>query len=613
MSMTRASINEIVSAARRAAVRFPWVLVAAATTTVSGIALVAKWPSAGMWESILVGGSLGLPLLFAITVNNEWRAWRGFRAWTSLAAALVVLVAIAIAWTGWTRYAQPIRYGLFSATFHFMAAFLPYVGRNETNGFWQYNKHLFLRVLTTALYGVVIFAGLAAALGAINVLFKANLPGEVFAYLWIVVTAGFGTWFLLSGMPNALGDVDHRTDYPDGLRRFSQYVLIPLVVVYLVILTVYMGRVLVTREWPSGWIGYLVSFVTVTGILAWLLVQPLEERAEYAWVKAFSRGFYVALLPSVVMLWMALLKRTSQYGLTERRTIALAGTAWLTGIALFYIFSKSRNIRLIPMSLAATGLLLSAGPFSAAALSQRNQRQRLHNVLERNGMLRDGHWTRAAGDVVDADIIAINSGVYFLMQSAGPEAVRDAFDTVVADTLFAPTATAPMVSLEMPEVERFTKRVLDHLGIPRRFQTVDGLPQRYSAYRAQHVPVEAKGFDYVTTVANLGDRTVLVGGGWQLQRTADSTSLELVRDGYATVPISIDSLVQQAKLPAERVTPAEPKEPWVVDVSAPDGRGGTIRARLVISDLRARGDKGEITLEGVSGYVLLAVTAPARE
>ena len=42
---------------------------------------------------------------------------------------------------------------------------------------------------------------------------------------------------------------------------FAQYTLVPLVSMYLVILTLYFGKVVVTWDWPQGWIGYLVSLI----------------------------------------------------------------------------------------------------------------------------------------------------------------------------------------------------------------------------------------------------------------------------------------------------------------------------------------------------------------
>ncbi|MEQ1693249.1 MAG: DUF4153 domain-containing protein, partial [Gemmatimonas sp.] len=330
MRVNLPSISIVLTSARRAAMRFPFLLFAAGTTTLAALLLTRTHPNEALWLRVAAPASLGLPLLFAVTMLADARAYSWRQSLAAQGVAMLVLVGIGFAWPDWTNSGRELRYALFSVAFHLSAAFLCYIGQDAPNGFWQYNKALFLRALTTALYAVVLFAGLAAAVGAIDVLFKAELDQKIYARLWIVVTFAFGTWFFTAGIPESLASLDTRTDYPDGLRKFAQYLLVPLVVVYLLILTTYLGKVLLTREWPSGWIGYLVSFVTITGMLAWLLVRPLEDRDEYAWVKRYTRGFYFALLPAIGMLWVALFKRLSQYGMTERRYIAMAGALWLT-------------------------------------------------------------------------------------------------------------------------------------------------------------------------------------------------------------------------------------------------------------------------------------------
>src|ERR1019366_1190611 len=122
----------------------------------------------------------------------------------------------------------------------------------------------------------------------------------------------------------------------------------------------------------------------------WLLVRPLEERAEYAWVKTFTKGFYIVLMPAIVMLWLATWKRVAQYGITEPRYFLVVLSLWLAGIALYFTFSRSRSIKLIPASLCAVALLTFAGPTGAFTVSRASQVNRLRNLFKRNELLPNG-------------------------------------------------------------------------------------------------------------------------------------------------------------------------------------------------------------------------------
>lgn len=606
MRMNLPSVSVVVAAAGRSVQRFPMVLLAAAIATFGALMLIGKDADEQLWSQLLAAGSLGLPLFFAVTMLVEARALPA--RWQLLlhGAAAAVLVAIAAVWPGWTDSARLLRYAMFSTAFHLLAAFLCYAGVSAPNGFWQYNKALFLRFLLSGLYAVVLFAGLAAAIGAIDVLFKAELESRIYAQLLSVVTFAFGTWFFVSGVPEPLSALEERTDYPDGLRKFAQYLLIPLVVVYLLILTTYLGKVVMTREWPSGWIGYLVSFVTITGMLAWLLVRPLEDREEYAWVKRYTRGFYFALLPSIGMLWVALLKRVLQYGTTERRYIALAGALWLTGIALFYIISRSRSLKILPATLCVVVLLLSAGPIGAFSVSRRDQTRRLERVLVRNGLLSNGLMVRSTRAVSDSDVVAIGSGVWYLRNTHGVHALDRWLPDSVRRQLVS-TDTGPSYSV----IERQATFVVANLGLPfrRGGAAPAGLGFFYSS--GERTVITVSGFDLVVPVSNWMRDSLPMDRGLFARFDADSGTIIVTRGGANVLTLATDSILRRAaQLVAEdrlRIAPPtrESRPPLVVERSA-----AGIRARLRVGTIAGRGVAPNYRLSELNGHLLIAFETP---
>jgi hypothetical protein len=518
-----------------------------------------------------------------------------------------------------------VRFGLALAACHFAAAVAPFVARPDpTQGraFWQCNRVLFQRALLTALYAVVLFAGLGGALGALDALFDVNVRPDWYARLWITLVFGFGTWFFLAGIadpPQALGDSD---EYPDALRRFAQYVLIPLVVVYLAILTAYFGKVLVTQRWPSGWIGNLVSAVTIAGLLAWLLVHPLEGQAAHRWVRPFTRGFFVALLPAIGMLWAALAQRVGQYGLTARRVIALAGALWLTGMALHYLRGRSRAIQLIPLSLALVTALLTAGPVSAIALAVRNQRGRVDEALTRQAMRQDGRWVpardtlafREAGRRADAAIIA--GGVRYLAEVEGADAFADA----LPDSVLRPAPADRSVRADsllvlgrrLQRPDALAERVLRYLGgdalaaasgEPARPVTVDGL--RGASFESGGA-LAVSGYDWVRQGGvSRGGEPLAVGGGHTLRVSEAGDALELWRDTVVLVRLPVDTLLREV---------AEAQASGDVSQRPPralDGAAGAVRLHVVPQELQFdwRGSTGRLANAGVT-VLLAAPSAP---
>ena len=356
------SLRLLIREATSTFVRFPFVLVAAFVAAGAGVVAVDFTAGHDLWLKIFLVALLGVPLSFALGMVSEKRDFPHGVGLTLSLTGFAALAAYYFTLPSWMTPAASLRYTQLSIGIHLLVAFSPFVGSGEINGFWQYNKALFLRFLLSALYSIVLFLGLMIALLAIDNLFGVDIDGETYFRLWTIISIVFNTWFFLGGVPPDLSVLEESVDYPKGLKVFTQYILIPLIILYLVILTTYLGKVILTRIWPSGWIGYLVSSVASAGILALLLVHPIRDLEGNKWVRTYARWFYIALFPAIGMLVMAIWKRIDQYGVTEPRYFLAVLAAWLGLIALYFTFTRSQNIKLIPTTLAAVAFATSLGP-----------------------------------------------------------------------------------------------------------------------------------------------------------------------------------------------------------------------------------------------------------
>jgi hypothetical protein len=572
------SIGLVVTAALRTARRFPFVLGAAMVAAYAGTALASHRGNDPGDGRLLLAAMLGFPLLFALTVFAERRVRAEVRRWLLLAAGVAILVAFWAAWPAWSSRTQVLRCLQLGVAFHLLAAFLPYAGFSESNGFWQYNKALFLRFLLASLYSVVLYAGLAVALLAVDKLLGVKVSGENYGRLLMVIALVFNTWFFAGGVPEELGALEARTDYPAGLRIFTQYVLVPIVALYLLILTIYLAKVVVTQQWPSGWIGYMVSSVATVGILSWLLVRPLEERAEYAWVKTFTKGFYIVLMPAIVMLWLATWKRVAQYGITEPRYFLVVLSLWLAGIALYFTFSRSRSIKLIPASLCVLALLTFAGPTGAYAVSRANQVSRLRNLFERDDLLQNGHLRRTTREVSVGDRREISGALRYLLTTHGREAIAawlsDSLSRALGTKGAAPTqlsgnaeARAIMASLD-----------IDYVGAGA------GAEGEYFSYYSslQPGPISIAGYTYSLRLSRAAMRdSVKIADRTFVRVSADSTALHVVRDGATILAISLRDAIDTAAAFRQ----ANPGRPVPVAVLRAETRNGDAAALVYFTQL----------------------------
>jgi hypothetical protein len=310
---------------------------------------------------------------------------------------------------------------------HLLIAFTPFIGRVEMNGFWQYNKILFLRILMVGLYSGVLYLGLALAMLAVEKLFKVNIDYKWYLDLWVWIAGLFNTAFFLAGFPEGYGQLEEERDYPKGLKIFTQYILLPIITIYLLIMYAYMFKIIATREWPFGWVSYLVLIFAIAGILSLLLIHPIRNEENNKWILGFGRLFYFAICPLIVLLFLAIERRIREYGITGERYFVLALALWLAFIALYFLLSKNKNIKLIPVSLCLLAFLSSFGPWGAFSVSRHSQTSRLREFLVKNNMLFAGKFVPMKGKIPAHDNGEITSIVRYLVNTHGYSSLQSLF------------------------------------------------------------------------------------------------------------------------------------------------------------------------------------------
>ncbi|OFY31397.1 MAG: hypothetical protein A2275_09420 [Bacteroidetes bacterium RIFOXYA12_FULL_35_11] len=332
-----------------------------------------------------------------------------------------------------------LRFALLAIGMHLLVAFAPFIKAGNINAFWQFNKSLFLRLLTGGIYSVVLYIGLALALLAIENLFGVRISSKTYFKLWIVITGIFNTWFFLAGIPKNLQLLEQETSYPKGLKVFSQYVLISLILVYFIILYSYSIKILIQWQLPEGWVSYLVTGFAGLGVFTLLLLYPVQTTEENKWIKRFSRFFHIALLPLLILLYIAIIRRISDYGITENRYFVFALALWLTGITLYLLFSKNKNIKLIPLTLCIITFAGSFGPWGAFSVSEKSQLGRFEKLLKENNLLVNGKISKTEKELPFKTRQAISSVVEYLTEYRNYNILQPYYKQNL-DSLFPDTA-----------------------------------------------------------------------------------------------------------------------------------------------------------------------------
>ncbi len=574
--------------------RFPFVLLAALAAAVTSHVLAGGGFSSEQEErfiSMILAASLGIPLFFSLRLLGEGRDWPRQKQLIAALVGLVGLLVYYISLPGELREADGYRFALLNLSLHLWVAFAPFTGLDtRENGFWQYNKTLFLRFWTAVLYSAVLYIGLALALAACDALLGLDIEEETYLRLWFWIAWIYNTWFFLAGIPEDVRALEEVRDYPRGLRVFTQYVLIPLVVVYLVILYAYLAKIIVQWDLPQGWVGYPVIGISVAGIFALLLMHPIREREENAWVNAYGRFFYLVLYPLIGLIAVAIATRMADYGMTEKRYLVVVLTAWLFGMATYYTVKNRGSIRVIPMSLCILMLLSAFGPWSAAGVSKRSQLSRLRQILVTEEVMVGGQLSATQKTIEFEREKEISNIIKYLKDSHGLEVIRGwyADSESLPDTL---TLTAAMSRMGLEYINQW--------------QQQEGV---YSLYVAPPNPLEVAGYDYVYEISEYmaADSIVRIDAmlDSSLQISLDGTVLEVISIGDAGDAVSLDlaPTIQQLRDSGAGTTRRARAE----DVGL-YAESDAYRMAVFIEQVNASGSGAELRLRQLTATVLIGI------
>jgi hypothetical protein len=303
----------------------------------------------------------------------------------------------------------------------------PFFCTGRANAFWQFSIAVVARFFQTFLYFAILFIGIVLLIQSVNYLFQLELDEKYFADAWFIITGIFASVYGLAGVPSNYKSLDQTTAYPKFLRVLTEYFLVPLVTLYLIVLYAYSAKILFTWEWPLGGVAAWVMGFSAVGVLTYFFIYSIKEKF-LGYVEFYKKWFFVFLLPLLVVLGLSIWIRIQNYGVTQDRYFVVAFGVWALILATFYLISRSRNLKFMVASLFVILLLTMYGPQSVFELPRLSQMARLEKILVQNGILVDGKVVKIDDSkLTQDDGYAINSIMNYIASSYGTDGFQSWF------------------------------------------------------------------------------------------------------------------------------------------------------------------------------------------
>lgn len=583
--------------------RFPLtVLFSVVSTTLVIVKSELESPeSTTVLDKIILCSFMGMFLFTLLQLVSERIGFKGFKRILIYTAGLVFVAIYGVLLPEHLKGCDAMRYLIIISSFFMLIFIVPFSGRGE-EGSLNFQHNLWYTG-TWFIYAIVVsgilFTGIAIAYAMVSLLFEVEnfkFLIHAFTICWCFVAP----LVFLNGFLPYDGTLSMKE--PEGfVRMVVDYVLIPLDMLYILILALYFGKTTLAFTLPEGRTAYLVISCSFLGILVYYLVHRFDSRMQKGIERIFTKIFFWCMIPMVVLLWIAIIMRLSEYGVTENRYIVLMLAAWLSGVTLHGLIIRNKNFITWPAIFAAILILSIFGPWSMFSVSRSSQYSQMMDILNKYDAVQKEKFQKAARPLSREDSDSLYSSVDYLLSNHEGKLIV----ALMPDELRTGDLTKTdgdynwqkMVENTLDEKFNFRTNPEPHDETAVR----DNDYFQISQNNGQPEPVELAGFTYLLTMDWQSDKTIKAG---HYSVTQDMDNEHLVINAGDKQKISID-LAEYASILQSKCGSAPSIELSSKDMTF-SGTKNSLKYKIVFSEINFSVEKNKkIKIDSARLYLLL--------
>ncbi len=372
--------------AKKSLLRFPVVSLWATFGSIFLISIYASndWTFIRSFESLNMILALGVSWLIACQFLSETLK---HNALSRFVFKGIVLVALGVFYIYLKTLGDDLpeqaydRFVLLLLAGHLFVVFAPFVFLWDKSLFWNYLKSIFIAILRSGIYAIVLYIGLALAISALEFLFDVEFNDNIYLQTFIFCLGIVNTFVYLHDFPK-VNDLEKSIDFNKAVEVLMLYILIPLSLLYLLIVYAYALKIIIDWQLPRGWVTYLISGLSILAFVIHIAIEPVRQKHDSKIIQKFFPYYFYAILPLLPLLFIALYQRITDYNFTELRYLGMVLAVWIAGMLIYMLVSSKKPLSLYAKTLFLLILLCTFGPLSAYKISMNAQLGELEELMQ---------------------------------------------------------------------------------------------------------------------------------------------------------------------------------------------------------------------------------------
>ncbi|SHL04705.1 DUF4153 domain-containing protein [Fibrobacter sp. UWB12] len=262
---------------------------------------------------------------------------------------------------------------LFIYTTAFLSIFVaPFFKQKDENGFWVFLMRNAKAAVVAIAISVVLLIAIDGLLFGFFNLFDIKVSARPFVYSAIISSCTIFPILFFSGIPS----IGECLQEAPALNKFqtstNKFIFLPVVSLYILLLYAYIAKIIIQWEMPKGMVSYLVSASMLLMLLRVTLMLPERINPKQSFESKLLKILPAACIPLVILMSVGIIRRISDYGISEDRYYITAINIFYYAIIAILLIDKIKcKSRFIAIVFCSMFLIATNGPLSAINVTHR--------------------------------------------------------------------------------------------------------------------------------------------------------------------------------------------------------------------------------------------------